>query len=320
MVATPIVVSRHFVRGKAQAFCSSFMKSPATCTDGLPSYATQCTGSTLARVSSACSCLNSNTFTSQQAFSTPANVKTHSSQPAFSTSVSVNTFTSQPAFSSPTGSRTTTAFVSVASSAGLISHSIASSAPAQVFSFTTVFTNSQGSLVTSVIQATLSPSFATSSSKSVQSTASASAQPSSPRSFSFTSTGTNAQGNPFTTVTQGTFTPSGVALPFTSTEIGTNSKGSTVTSLLTGFGFPFTSTVTGTDARGFPFTSLFTGIAPAPGGSFPGFPLPTGRLPTSAFLLAFLRSLQVQFARRFPAASSQLLPASQRPVHLFRFA
>jgi hypothetical protein len=148
-----------FVRGKAQAFCSSFTKSPATCTNGLPSYATQCTGSTLARVSSACSCLNSNvftsqqafstpgsvsTFTSQQSFSTPTNVKTHSSQPAFSTPISVNTFTSQPAFSSPTGRRTATASVPVASSAGLSSHSMASSAPAQVFSFTTVFTNSQG--------------------------------------------------------------------------------------------------------------------------------------------------------------------------------
>jgi hypothetical protein len=49
---------RAFMRGKGQEFCSSLTKSVVTVTIGLPSYATQCKGSTISRVSSACSCLN----------------------------------------------------------------------------------------------------------------------------------------------------------------------------------------------------------------------------------------------------------------------
>ena len=51
---------RAFERGNGQAFCSAFTQSVVTDTAGLPSSTTQCTGSTIARVSSACSCLNRN--------------------------------------------------------------------------------------------------------------------------------------------------------------------------------------------------------------------------------------------------------------------
>jgi hypothetical protein len=49
---------RAFERGQGQKFCSTFTQSIVTDTSGLPSYATICTGSTLSRVNSACSCLN----------------------------------------------------------------------------------------------------------------------------------------------------------------------------------------------------------------------------------------------------------------------
>src|ERR1700693_3307010 len=49
---------RAFERGQGHRFCSTFTQSLVTKTAGLPSYTTICTGSTMSRVSSACSCLN----------------------------------------------------------------------------------------------------------------------------------------------------------------------------------------------------------------------------------------------------------------------
>jgi hypothetical protein len=149
-----------------------------------------------------------------------------------------------------------------ASSSAAISQQVQSSA--EVFSFTTSGTNSQGSIFSTVVQGTIIPS-------------SNSNSPAAPsiETFSFTSTGTDTEGNPFTTVVQET------EFPVTSTEVGTDSQGNPITSLFTGFGVPFTSTSTGTDASGNPFTSLFTGLAPAPGASFIGIPLPTGTPPTA---------------------------------------
>lgn len=366
---------RAFERSQGQSFCSTFTQSIVTSTDGLPMYATQCTGSAIARVSSACSCLNSNTPASSSASSTPCSESTQPSQATSSSSVaSVESQTATASVSTassaaPTSQAFSSTVVGTAIQATLTSpsaapssQSIQSSAPAsaqptsqslEVFSFTTTGTDAQGSSFSSVIVATLTPSQVASAQPTSQSlevfsftttgtdaqgstfssiivatltpsqTASQPAQSSaevfsftttgtdaqgSPFSsvvvatiapsssgassagpslqpFSFTSTGTDAQGSSFTTVIQGTFTPSGVALPLTSTEVGTNSQGSTVTSLFTGFGFPFTSTIVGTDSNGNPFTSLFTGVAPAPGSSFTGFSLPTGVSPTPGFSL-----------------------------------
>jgi hypothetical protein len=62
---------RALERGQAQQFCHSFTQRVVTDTAGLPSYTTQCTGSTISRVSSACSCLNSNSGSAQPTFTSP---------------------------------------------------------------------------------------------------------------------------------------------------------------------------------------------------------------------------------------------------------
>jgi len=301
---------RAFERGEGQAFCSIFAQSIVTTTVGLPSYATQCTGSTIARISSACSCLESNTFAStpqlssstassistgvsqpalstpvsvgtqpsQSAFSTPASINTHSSQSAFSTPASINTHTSQSAFSTPAstnthtsqsvfstlvasaGTQTASASMSTAASGESSSLSIASSAPAQVFSFTTVGTNSAGSPFTSVVQATITPSTA-SPSKPVQSIVSASAQPSSQplQVFSFTTTGINAQGSTFSSVIVATLTPSQASPSLASSSVGTSQPEKS-----SGEVFSFTST--GVNAQGSPFSTVIVAtVAPSSG-------------------------------------------------------
>lgn len=49
---------RALARFTAQNFCSNFTDSVVTSTSGLRLYATQCTASTISRLSSACTCLN----------------------------------------------------------------------------------------------------------------------------------------------------------------------------------------------------------------------------------------------------------------------
>jgi hypothetical protein len=267
---------RAFERGEGQAFCSSFTQSIVTSIDGLPSYRTQCTGSTIARVSSACYCLNANAHTSQQTFSTPVSVNTYTSQPAFSSPVasassqiastsiskaSSAAQTSQPIQSSASG-QTAGASVSVGSSAAQTSQPIGSSAPTQVFSFTTVGTNSQGSLFTSIIRATLAPSSAGPSSQSAQSPTPASAQPSSQplQVFSFTTTGTNAQGSTFSSVVA-TLTPSQSSAHSVISSAAPSQPAQSSAEI-----FSFTST--GTDAQGSPFSTIIVAtIAPSSSGA-----------------------------------------------------
>ena len=49
---------RAFKRSAGQKFCSSFTTKVVTGTDDLPAFVTQCTGNTVSRMSSACSCLD----------------------------------------------------------------------------------------------------------------------------------------------------------------------------------------------------------------------------------------------------------------------
>jgi hypothetical protein len=140
-----------------------------------------------------------------------------------------------------------------------------------VFSFTTVSTNSQGSLVTSIIQATLVPSSAVASQSTQQSQ--------SAQVFSFTTVETNSQGSPVTIVIQATLTPSSFVSQSTApaqlslTSVFTNSQGNSVTTVIpqsspaqSAISQPaqstpqvFSFTTTGTDAQGSTFSSVIVG-------------------------------------------------------------
>ncbi|KAH8793310.1 hypothetical protein BGZ57DRAFT_986558 [Hyaloscypha finlandica] len=82
---------RAFDRGNGSAFCSVFTlggpNAPA-----LPTYATQCTGSTSARVSSACTCLNYY-GSSTMSFSSMSPSPTTTSRSSSSSSTAVTKFT-----------------------------------------------------------------------------------------------------------------------------------------------------------------------------------------------------------------------------------
>jgi hypothetical protein len=282
---------RALERDQAQQFCHTFTQSVVTDTAGLPSYTTQCTGSTIARVSSACSCLNSNLGSGQPTFTLSGSVI--SSMPSSTQSVVVPVSASQLSASSAQvlsfttvstnsqGSPATSVIQATLVPSPAAPSSVAATQPrppqsqsGQVFSFTTVGTNSQGSLVTSVIQATLAPSsflpqpssltsvFTNAQGNTLtsvipapptmsQSAAVPSTQPP-PQVFSFTTTGTNAQGSTFSSVVVGTFTPSSVVPQPVASSIAPSQPAQS-----SGVGFSFTTT--GTDAQGSPFSTVVQG-------------------------------------------------------------
>ena len=281
---------RAMERSQAQQFCHTFTQSMVTSTSGLPMWASQCTGSTIPRVSSACSCLGGNKPASQSVSSASSSVNTFTSQAASSSSVA----------SAESQSQTAIATVSVSSLAAQSSHSVAQSSHSVAQSSHSVAQSSQ--LVASV-GSTLALSSAVPSTRPVQSTAAGSAQSSSEslEIFSFTTTGTDSQGSPFSSIIVATLTPSLSAISsaapskppqssaevFSFTTTGTNAQGSSFSSVIVATLTPslsavssaapsqpaqssvdvFSFTTTGTDAQGSSFSSIIVAtVAPSSSG------------------------------------------------------